>query len=261
LGGLLCLAVLWGCESGDFEKARSEDTVEAYQEYLENHPEGENADRARHRIERLSYERARDEGTVEAFRRLLQEFPEGELAERAREQIESLEEARQELKHARQKGTYTAMERFVNYYSYAGRYYEEGMRELEKFTPLERSKLFIPGSVSPEVNPGVVEFLKSPKTEGAYLISIAKLKAPAGKFCPCCMEKIRMDPDLRVSMRWFRRDKNESLRSGLRRSALFEITSHPEAELAFVSGPEGAMLIKREGGFVLKEGKAYYWEP
>jgi len=80
-------------EQQDWRSAENADTSEAWQRFLEQHPDSELAGEARNRIAQLQvrrdFEYADAIGTVEAYRAFLAHYPSGTWSERARIRIES----------------------------------------------------------------------------------------------------------------------------------------------------------------------------
>lgn len=92
---VLVAALLGGCsrERIDWKSAESADTLEAYNHFLERHPEGELATQARARIAQLGEDKdwrtATDTDTVEGYRQFLAQHPSGKWAEEARIRVEN----------------------------------------------------------------------------------------------------------------------------------------------------------------------------
>jgi hypothetical protein len=88
--------VIAACADPDaaFEAARQRDTVEAYYEFLDEHPDHPLATQARGRITDLqrdvAWQQAEETGTVQAYQSFLNRYPEGERAGDAAERILSL---------------------------------------------------------------------------------------------------------------------------------------------------------------------------
>ena len=72
------LLLLVACD--DFDAVRKDGTIEAYEKYLAENPEGRNVVEARTRLEQLLIERARAEKTLAAYDAYLQRFPKGTFA-------------------------------------------------------------------------------------------------------------------------------------------------------------------------------------
>ena len=80
-------------EQQDWRAAEGADSTEAWQLFLEQHPDSELVNQARERIEQLQtrrdFQRADAIGTVEAYRAFIAHHPSGTWSERARIRIES----------------------------------------------------------------------------------------------------------------------------------------------------------------------------
>jgi hypothetical protein len=87
------VAAACGQEQQDWHSAEGADTTEAWQRFVEQHPDSELANEARNRIVQLEVRRdfqyADRIGTVEAYRDFLAHHPSGRWAEHARIRIES----------------------------------------------------------------------------------------------------------------------------------------------------------------------------
>jgi outer membrane protein assembly factor BamD (BamD/ComL family) len=77
-------------ERGDWKKAKSQHSIEAYKEYLAKHPEGKHAVEAKEKITELYYEQAVSAHTIEAYQDFLAKYPEGLYAGRAKVKISEL---------------------------------------------------------------------------------------------------------------------------------------------------------------------------
>jgi len=93
LAVLLGLAAACSREQQDWRAAEGADTSEAWQRFLEQHPESELVPQARARIaqiaEQRDWERADHAGTIEAYRGFLAQHPTGRWSEEARIRIEA----------------------------------------------------------------------------------------------------------------------------------------------------------------------------
>jgi len=96
---LIVTALLAGCDTRekDWEAARQADSIAAYEEFLEQHPDGEYTDAARERIagirEQNAWDSARDADSVEAYQAFLDEYPDSEHAAQADGRIDDLKRA------------------------------------------------------------------------------------------------------------------------------------------------------------------------
>ena len=82
-------AGLLGC-SDPFSEAQEADTIEAYETYLKENPDGRFALQASSRLETLMLEKAKEERSLAAYDAYLARFPEGALREQATEDREDL---------------------------------------------------------------------------------------------------------------------------------------------------------------------------
>jgi hypothetical protein len=88
--GTLLLGGAVGCATveGDFQAATEQDSIEAYQDFLKRHPNGEYASKAEQSLKTLVEERAWDEATAAntqaAYEEYLRRYPEGSRSQEAR---------------------------------------------------------------------------------------------------------------------------------------------------------------------------------
>ncbi len=91
----VALLVLAGCsrEQQDWRSAEGADTMEAYGQFIERHPESELATQARTRIgqlgEQRDWQRAGSADTADAYRQFLTQHPNGKWSQEARIRIEN----------------------------------------------------------------------------------------------------------------------------------------------------------------------------
>jgi hypothetical protein len=95
LGGLIIVSALIavGCvdeDKEDWQAAEEANTVEAFEEYLQEHPDGKYVTEAREGLEELHWQAAEEANTVEAFEEYLQEHPDGKYVTEARGGLEEL---------------------------------------------------------------------------------------------------------------------------------------------------------------------------
>lgn len=89
------LVLVCGCsrEQQDWRSAESTDTVEAYDQFIQKHPESELTTQARARVAQLGeerdWQRAGSADNVEAYRQFLADHPNGKWAQEARIRIEN----------------------------------------------------------------------------------------------------------------------------------------------------------------------------
>ena len=95
LAGLVVVTLVAGCsrEKIDWKSAESADSVEAYDKFIERHPDSELATQARARVAQLQEERdwkvATGTDTADGYKDFLAKHPEGKWAEEARIRVES----------------------------------------------------------------------------------------------------------------------------------------------------------------------------
>ncbi|MFU8833248.1 MAG: SPOR domain-containing protein [Wenzhouxiangella sp.] len=135
---LIAVAMIAGCDTRqrDWEEARQADSLSAYQEFLEQYPDGEHADTARQRISEIreqdAWETARERDTVEAYQAFVDEYPDSTHAAQASSRISELErtESWSRLQDSRDISELTA---FVQRYPDS----EEADRARERIEQLE----------------------------------------------------------------------------------------------------------------------------
>ncbi|MGE6760033.1 HEAT repeat domain-containing protein [Corallococcus interemptor] len=79
-----------GCSHTSFERASELDTVQAYQEFLREHPEDPEATTAQGRIEGLEFDEAKRLHSVIAYKRFLETYPDAPQRQRAQTLLEGL---------------------------------------------------------------------------------------------------------------------------------------------------------------------------
>lgn len=107
-----------GCDTTqqDWEIARSADTIPAYEEFLQKHPQGALVDQACMRLEELYAEKdwkiAIETDTISAYEEFLRKHPQGALADQARTRLEKLYVQR-DWKITKEADTIPAYEEFI----------------------------------------------------------------------------------------------------------------------------------------------------
>ena len=88
---------MYGCnsESSDWEETQQGDTYEAYQAYIEEHPEGEHVEEARSLAEQQYWQSISNDTTATTFYNYLNRFPNGQFQTEASEKLKQI--ARQNL--------------------------------------------------------------------------------------------------------------------------------------------------------------------
>jgi hypothetical protein len=88
-----CALIACSGEGRDWRSAEAADTVEAYDQFLEKHPEGEHVTQARARLGQLAedreWQRATTADTAAAYREFLAQYPTGKWAGEARIRVEN----------------------------------------------------------------------------------------------------------------------------------------------------------------------------
>jgi len=91
--GVILLASACSRQQSDWDKARTANSVEAYQQFVKNYPSGDFTAQAQARIKELEEERdwqkARDTDTPDGYQAFLKQYPEGKWTEEARIRIEN----------------------------------------------------------------------------------------------------------------------------------------------------------------------------
>lgn len=85
---LLALALFTGCDT--FHEVQQQDSIEAYESYLQEHPNSRWQLQAETRLEELYLEKAAADATLEAYDLYLSKFPEGDFRAKAMEQRETM---------------------------------------------------------------------------------------------------------------------------------------------------------------------------
>jgi hypothetical protein len=94
---LIVAGLLIGCSNpqADYDAARSQDTVEAYQSFIDQYPDNPLAEQARQRIREIqesrAWQQAQDSGTIEAYQRFLQQYPQSPHEKEANDALRSLQ--------------------------------------------------------------------------------------------------------------------------------------------------------------------------
>jgi len=138
---LLATAVLTaliavGCDTGasDWQKAASQNTVAAYQDFLTHHPNDSHAQQARDRIQALQDDQAwadaQQAGTTDSYQQYLQKQPNAKHADEAHTQITALERAAA-WKSAQAANTEQALQDFIQKYN-QGSEVEQAKAQLQK---------------------------------------------------------------------------------------------------------------------------------
>lgn len=81
-----------GCASRDFEKAKAEGTIAAYDQFLKNHPESEQAKEAKHLREYTLVDNALKSEDPALAKRYLQEYPKGRYSSLVLEHLSKIQD-------------------------------------------------------------------------------------------------------------------------------------------------------------------------
>ena len=118
---LIAAALLSGCDTReqDWEAATQADSIAAYEEFLDQHPDGQYTASARERIaeirEKNAWDSARDTGTVDAYQAFVEEYPDSEHAAQATARIDEMER-NSRWSQLRDSTEIAALEAFVRRY-------------------------------------------------------------------------------------------------------------------------------------------------
>lgn len=128
---VLVILVLTGCATikGDWEKAKGLNTITAYQEFLQNHPQSEFSDDAKHRIEKLEWIKAYKLNTVDGYQRFIKEYSSSKFISEAKQRIEALEPIA--WKEAMSQNTVSEYQEFVSVYPNS-QYAKEAIKRIEQ---------------------------------------------------------------------------------------------------------------------------------
>ena len=118
---LIAAVLLSGCDTReqDWEAATQADSIAAYEEFLDQHPDGQYTASARERIaeirEKNAWDSAQDTGTVDAYQAFVEEYPDSEHAAQAAARIEEMERSSR-WSQLRGSTEIAALEAFVRRY-------------------------------------------------------------------------------------------------------------------------------------------------
>ena len=281
LVAFLVLAAGCSSENKHWEEAQAVDTIEAYESFLEQHPEGKFRDQAMVRIASVALDEARLIGTVEAYQRWLELYPDNTLAPEVGAQIQEID-----FRGAEEEDTVAAYQAFLAKYpegEFATRTREILHKIYPAFTPEE--SLDIP-EISRIVAKGGITFRQEEGKEGLEALYAGSLKMNVSndRVCLFCAETLQLAPEMRVPTRIFthRRlneykgfivgggtvTKNWVVENGAIKQPMeiesveidLKSVTVPAGEISgdlIVSGPDGATLKKEGKGFRLLEGEAH----
>ena len=127
---LLALVLLAACgpsEEREWQDARMKRSAEAYEQFLENYPEGEFAADAREALETLRFKQAQKENTLDAFTGFLELHPDGQHAEEATRTVEMMHWVQ-----AQRQNTQGSYERYLEKYP-EGRFADDAGERIAPF--------------------------------------------------------------------------------------------------------------------------------
>jgi outer membrane protein assembly factor BamD (BamD/ComL family) len=106
--------VFFGCATlkGDFEKARKEDSITSYEEFLSKHPVSEYTTQATSRLEELIWGNAKTENYLDLYERYVSKFPAGRYVREAKSKIEEIS-----YKQALDQNSVQGYKDFINKFS------------------------------------------------------------------------------------------------------------------------------------------------
>lgn len=86
------LTMIIGCATleSKFNMAKKEDTISAYEKFLDELPEGELEKKARLRLEELYFGKVKSENTISSYARFLREFSDGKFINEIQSRLKSL---------------------------------------------------------------------------------------------------------------------------------------------------------------------------
>ncbi|RME46043.1 MAG: hypothetical protein D6795_15960, partial [Deltaproteobacteria bacterium] len=108
---LFLLLVAAGCASAAYERARRANTVEAYEKFLQNHPDSDQAPEARQRLEQLRYEQVKFLRTEQAYQSFIEQYPDNPYVPQIRKELEEIR-----YKRAITNGTLEDYETYLKYH-------------------------------------------------------------------------------------------------------------------------------------------------
>jgi len=117
IGAVFCV----GCATmqGSWQKAGSEDTLDAYEQFLKNYPEGEFTARARNKITEISYKQAKEEDTIAAYEDFLKKCPDNQFLNEVGKRIKYLRPVESEFMQVN-KNSIVELESFLKKYKTGG---------------------------------------------------------------------------------------------------------------------------------------------
>lgn len=135
---LLLSIMLISCnsEKADFEKAEAENSIPAYEAFLEKYPRGEYREVTAQRLEKLAYQFAREKDSVQYYREFKAKYPGSPYLDSLKTRLQELE-----FFHALEKDDLQAYRTFIK--EYPGSEYESSIEE--KIEYLSNAREVLPG--------------------------------------------------------------------------------------------------------------------
>ncbi len=138
---LFVLVFLGGCATmqSHWQAAKSADTIEAYEEFLKQYPEGDLSNQTRKRLDSL-YEKSdwkdsNQKNTIADFEEFLKKYPLGRFTDEVHSQLEPLY-----FQKAGEKNTIVAFEEFLENYPQS-KYANEALSKLENLREKEKQHI------------------------------------------------------------------------------------------------------------------------
>jgi len=93
---IILIVIVSACssEEGDWKQASAEDSIEAYRDFIHEHPNSQFVDEARNRIIGILYQPYSDRNSVYAYQTFIREYPDSSFAAEAKSRIQALYEKR-----------------------------------------------------------------------------------------------------------------------------------------------------------------------
>jgi outer membrane protein assembly factor BamD (BamD/ComL family) len=112
-------------EEADWERAESLDITQMYEEFLAKYPSSDHADVARQKTEKLDWSKAEKTSTIQAYQQFLAKHPSGEFAQQAKHNIEEID-----WENAKNINTNSAYEEFLTKYP-SGSFARKALKEIK----------------------------------------------------------------------------------------------------------------------------------
>ena len=136
---LLLLVLFLGCEEAGYNRARNQNTIAAYESFLQQSPDSDLAQTARNNIESLKFAQAKRVGTTEALEAYLREYPTGKGSEEAKKLIAEAE-CKRMYQQAESAGTAEALEAYLKD-NPKGEWAEKAKKRIDEIASQQASNL------------------------------------------------------------------------------------------------------------------------